>query len=1797
MNRTEGIETTIQRYMKQIIVIAAALLLFGSSSYAQGVTVSFDTVKAYKNDSVVIPVYVSGFTNIGAVTMYIQFDTAKLAWGRALSWNTGLNGNVPLLHHQHGVVGISWIDVQGTTLADGLFFEMKFLHKQGHAPIVLGASSEFANPNGVIIQHGGTQGLIWEALNLNPDTTQYTICLGSSQLLDPKPAGGLGALSYQWSSSDAAFSSTQSAVSVSPTVSHSYTVTVTDGIDVINTTFQVDIFPNISPAAPINLLPTDSTTGIHAPYTFSWSPSPHATLYDFYLWKATDPVPTQPTASNLAQINHTHSGTMLPGTWYKWKIVTKNSCYSTAGSVLNFETRALPNLNVTDVTTSQPLSGQPMTVSWTVTNNGLGPTVVNSPHSNWIDYIYLSPYFGIRLADQDYILLGQFPSMNALNPGASYVNTQTVQIPSNIMGPYFLFVFTDMYGAWPINMPTGVTNPPLPYSPPPFFTASSFSGSRVKETTESDNFHYSQVVFPVPPLADFATTSFITPSTVFSGQSVTLSYTVKNRGTQVTPANASWFDRVWISPDSILDVTTAVSLSSVQHNTPLDPDSSYTDTVTVSIPNNIFGTYYLFVQNDATNQVFENIGEDNNVRISNPINVILSPPADLMVAFINKPDSASIREEIEVSWTVINQGGMSTPQTGHWDAVYISQSDTFNLQTAIRLAKKKRNGSLAIGNSYTVTQQVTIPESFQGEGYLYVFTDVDDHVFEHTQEDNNIRRSDFPIHVLRPDFIPTAVIIPGTDSTGGNLTVQWVLNNTGAGDHVAGKNLGYRIYISSSPTWITDSMTVLETETVSGAILSGSTTSMNTTFKIPDGKPGPFYVYVRVNHTLNIPEEQITNNIARSINPIHIVRPDLVVAGIGVSPTMISGENATFTWTVKNDGGGMVNNRSWKDKIAMSYHPVYYPDSVIQIAVHPFVNKTILPGETLTTTNTFKIPHGHQGTVYFFVTTDIDDEVYEAGGALNNTSTPSSPVALTLGPWADLVADAITVQDTATQGDIIPVVFTIENAGTKAAMVPNGWKDKLYISSSHVWNSSNLDLMNAQTFTATLLPDSSYTINAFLTIPMTLQEGFYYFYVFTDAENKLYEYTDEGNNILRSDPIYIEAYPPIDLATTSVTAPSAANSGTPITVGWTVHNYGGGTTLAGHWFDGIYLSQDQIFSPQTDIYLGEKQRNGPLTPGNSYSTTHSVTVPNGTSGNWYLLVVSDRMDVHHDINRINNSGPAQAIAITLTPSPDLIISDFQAPTSAVAGQPAKIVWEVTNVGAGPTLSGGWIDRVYLSTDYTIDQSDKIFGSEAFSGSLAVGQSYRDSAEFFVPSVPTGNYILIIKTDNNNTEYEHNAEQNNTVTGMIFVNQPPPADLHVTSVTFPDSVIAGDPMTIDWTIKNSGSHPANGFMKDNLYLSADTAWNINDLYLGSVQGTISLQPLTQLSRSITVPAPGLTPGDYHIIVRTDANNNIFETNEENNDTVVGSPIVIDLPLLPIEVLLYDTLFNMTEKHYRVIIPDSLIGESMITYLKGDSANGVNELYMTHNRISTRMSHDYSHLFPYQANQDVMVPVLDSGSYYLLAFGHNTAAPYQEATLFADILEFEVRHIHDNKGGNKGSTTVLLLGSKFDSTMTVYLDSGGVIIPASALYYHDMTRALVTFNLHGALIGQYDLVATNSRGDSVRVEDGFRVIDGEGGRLGVSILHPANTRPNRISAFTVEYGNLGNSDLIAPVIRVTSLGGAPIAHTTEHLSLNQTELNLPLSIPGDPPNILRPGSSGSIVIYTISSTGLGILVTRE
>jgi WD40 repeat protein len=120
-----------------------------------------------------------------------------------------------------------------------------------------------------------------------------------------------------------------------------------------------------APGAPSWPSPWSGATDVTLTPTFSWTGGSNALTHDFYLWKAIDPVPTSPMASDLGNTQYTPSGALESNTTYNWKVVAKNAIGNTSGPVWSFTTTYIPPIPAPDgLTASQGESGSKVNVSW-----------------------------------------------------------------------------------------------------------------------------------------------------------------------------------------------------------------------------------------------------------------------------------------------------------------------------------------------------------------------------------------------------------------------------------------------------------------------------------------------------------------------------------------------------------------------------------------------------------------------------------------------------------------------------------------------------------------------------------------------------------------------------------------------------------------------------------------------------------------------------------------------------------------------------------------------------------------------------------------------------------------------------------------------------------------------------------------------------------------------------------------------------------------------------------------------------------------------------------------------------------------------------------------------------------------------------------------------------------------------------------------------------------------------------------------------------------------------------------------
>ncbi|NCQ69135.1 MAG: tandem-95 repeat protein [Microcystis aeruginosa W13-16] len=179
--------------------------------------------------------------------------------------------------------------------------------------------------------------------------------------------------------------------------------------------------------------------------------------------------------------------------------------------------------------------------------------------------------------------------------------------------------------------------------------------------------------------------------------------------------------------------------------------------------------------------------------------------------------------------------------------------------------------------------------------------------------------------------------------------------------------------------------------------------------------------------------------------------------------------------------------------------------------------------------------------------------------------------------------------------------------------------------------------------------------------------------------------------------------------------------------------------------------------------------------------TSEITVPN------QVIIPANQASATFTLNAVNDNIPdgIQNVTITATATgfsqgtdtinvadinvPDLKIVNLSASTPLLTGKQGSFTYRVVNQGLSEA-KGTWTDKIYLSTDTTLETNKDIFlDNYQFSGTIPTGLFYERNLPFFIPKTP-GQYYLIAQTDTANTVNEGIGlgENNNTTITSINI---------------------------------------------------------------------------------------------------------------------------------------------------------------------------------------------------------------------------------------------------------------------------------------------------------------------------------------------------------------------------------------------------------------------------------------------
>lgn len=956
----------------------------------------------------------------------------------------------------------------------------------------------------------------------------------------------------------------------------------------------------------------------------------------------------------------TYDFTGVPGSSYYARAQASDCAGNTSAFVgpSNIAVLAnLPNLVVTSVTAAATAtSGQVTAVDYTVRNTGVGPTSTPS----WHEAVYLSPTptFDAGTA----ILLGQRQNVTYLAPGESYSGSIVVTIPIGTSGARYMLVVSDVNGAVP-------------------------------ESNGSDNMRASSAVaVTMGAIADLHVTEVVAPPTALSGEVVTVSWTVRNTGPGRTN-QSQWWDTVFLSNDPNFDINLIAQnldgantirvldapVAQALHTGALEPDSSYTRSVQVTLPSYFGGKRYFIVASDlnatAANQIVSERGsvfEDQhelNATAAESTEVTQQLPPDLLVDAFRVGTNAVSGGTVTVEFTVGNHGFEAIPGGSWTDQLWLSSDATLDGNDLL-LGSYPRGGALPLGASYTTVANPTLPVGMSGVRYVFVKTDVYGQLYEYL-DTNNARMSPQTLTVtLSPwtNLVPAGLSVSDTLPAGGSGTARWTVSNIGALP-LSGASTDL-IYLGTSSVW-SPAMPIVGSLRESRGLAPGSSYEGVASIQVPVSYSGTYYAFVRVDGQNEVYEHTDEGDNVALIGAV-IVKPypaiDLAVSNVSVPSSASGGQGLSATYTVTNLGAGATLANWWAEEVWLSTDAIFSPATDVAL-VSPGHSGALAPGASYTRTVSGTVPPGLSGKYMLIVRTDPSGSSGDRTLANNTaisvdttvavpdtTVVPPGGIAVSSPPPPQLTVSGVAVDGALDAGQPALVSWQLHNVG--AGGVPNAqWFSAVYLSQDPWLDGGDVSL-GSLAGPATFAPGANATQQLTIMMP-AWASGAYYVIVRTDSRNEVWEGGAEGDNA-NAAPTLLTLPPPSDLVVTDVQVPSLAIPGEMVSVSYTLLNQGTNPAV-GQLQNAVYMSSDSLFVSEDDPLVGVEVVNINLAPGAAKRMMQRVAVrpmsvdqlgnvtsllPPLSPGSYHAIVRANIRDNIRELDAANNDALSEGVVQT-----------------------------------------------------------------------------------------------------------------------------------------------------------------------------------------------------------------------------------------------------------------------------------------------------------------------------------------------------------------------------------------------------------------------------------------------------------------------------------------------------------------------------------------------------------------------
>ena len=383
--------------------------------------------------------------------------------------------------------------------------------------------------------------------------------------------------------------------------------------------------------------------------------------------------------------------------------------------------------------------------------------------------------------------------------------------------------------------------------------------------------------------------------------------------------------------------------------------------------------------------------------------------------------------------------------------------------------------------------------------------------------------------------------------------------------------------------------------------------------------------------------------------------------------------------------------------------------------------------------------------------------------------------------------------------------------------------------------------------------------------------------------------------------------------------------------------------------------------------------------------------------------------------------------------------------------------------------------------------------------------------------------------NGNSEY---GEADDVFVGSFNIAD---VDLTITGVTVEKGHTAGDNINVAWTGANSTGYELKGSWTDGVYLSKDTVWDIDDIYLGSVEHTGGLAAGEEYRGSLTVTMPSVKAGDYYVLVRTDINGQEAKDKESYEwvQNLAAEAINVSVKSLQIDEVVHGG--TVSDDRYdcyvlqqdaglavRVNFGDIIAYEALDVYIRyGEAANASN----------------YDVLQKIDGNNTGFRIEASKGTRDVYVMVRRKDGAEVSYTLQVVEAQMEISDVvaHNLNAAQECTFDIMGINLKHGAQV-VFVDSEGNEYVPDEVEYMSSERVTVKFGANKLPAGL--LKARVSYDDVVaEAESSVKIVNKTGSHLYIYVKHPNSFGYHIASTITISYKNIGYEAMDAPIIFYT------------------------------------------------------------